>query len=148
MDVVKQVDPAIEQIIAGLFTEFCRRVDQGQGDRVAELFTPDGTIAAPHFALSGRDEIHAWYAKRAAPGARVTLHLWSNLRVTPLDDGYAAEANTLVLAGEPPAPSPGARIAAGRSTDRVVLVDGRPLFAARSLEIRFEGIVSVPENAA
>jgi hypothetical protein len=141
---VPETDPAAERAIAALITEFCRRVDAGEGDRVAELFIPDGSISAPHFAANGQTEIHEFYSKRAVPGARLTMHLCTNLAVSPVESGYAARAYSMVISGAPPAPFQGARITAGMSTDRIVFVDGEARFAERRLDIWFEGVLAAP----
>lgn len=142
------VDLEAAHAITALITEFCWRVDNGAGDRVAELFTANATLDAPHFSLAGRDEIHAWFVERATGGKRLSRHFFSNLRVTDEGEGrYKVEANAMTLVGAPPAPSHGARIAAGSSTDRLLHADGKWLFTSRRLDIVFEGSIAAPVPA-
>jgi ketosteroid isomerase-like protein len=142
-----QDENAAAQAIAALIAEFCRRVDSGEGARVAELFTTDAAVNTPHFNLAGRDAIHAWFAERAQPGKRLSRHFWTNLQVTNEGDGrYVAHAYAMTLASTPPAPGQGATIAVGTSTDWIVFEDDRPLFSRRTLDIAFEGRIVAPET--
>lgn len=135
-----RADPGLNADIGALITDFCWRVDGGEGDRVAELFTEDATLSTPHFTLTGRQEIHAWFTERADPTKRLSRHFWTNLRVTADDDGrYTAQAYAMTVVGTPPAPAAGANVAMGVSTDVVVIEDGRPLFASRRLDLTFQG---------
>jgi hypothetical protein len=134
-----------ERAIARLITEFCCRVDSGAGDQVSALFLPDATVVTPHFKLAGREAIHRWFSERATGGKRVSRHFWTNLRVTELVAGrYVAVANSMTLVGGPPAPCAGARIAAGQSTDEILIRDGLALFASRTLDVQFEGAIASP----
>jgi hypothetical protein len=126
--------------ISTLLSEFCCRVDTLRGDEVAELFTDDGIVKTPHFELSGRAQIHEWFSSRASAGTRLSRHFWTNLRVTELEsDIFRVEANAMTVVGVQPAPHPGASLAVGNSIDTIVFQDGHWLFAARTLEIAFEG---------
>ena len=135
--------------IADLLTEFCWRVDNGAGDTVAELFAEDATVDTPHFNLSGKSAVHDWFSARAKAGNRLSRHFWSNMRITSIGaDRYRVQCNAMTLVGAPPAPSNGARVAAGSSEDEVLFVDGRALFASRKLDVIFEGAISAQEPAA
>ena len=136
---------AIEEstsIIADLINEFCWRVDNGRGDEVAALFTKDGTVDTPHFNLAGLDEIHSWFSARATGATRISRHFVTNLRIRKEEDeSYVAEAYSMTLVGVPPVPCQGSRLAAGTSTDRIVIEGGKALFASRRLDLAFEGQV-------
>lgn len=130
----------IDGLVSALITEFCWRVDGGEGDRVAELFTDDAVLSTPHFQLSGRKEIDDWFKVRADPSSRLSRHFWTNLRITSQPDGrYDVQAYAMTVVGSPPAPVAGASVAIGVSHDVVVLVGGRPLFASRRLDVTFQG---------
>ena len=138
--VTPTIDPAMHAAIGVLITEFCWRVDGGEGDRVAELFTDDATLATPRFTLAGRAQIHDWFRVRADPSKRLSRHFWTNLRITASgDDLYTVHAYAMTVVGTPPAPAAGADVAIGVSTDVVSIRDGQPLFVSRSLDLSFEG---------
>jgi uncharacterized protein (TIGR02246 family) len=73
--------------IADLITEFGRRVDHGEAESVAELFVEDGALVTPMFHLKGRQQIAEHFARRNASGDIVSRHQWSNLKLTPTEDG-------------------------------------------------------------
>jgi len=133
-------DSAIRQSIEDLINEFCWRVDNKQGERVAELFTADATVDTPHFNLSGNQQIHTLFSERANDPARVSRHYWSNLRITPAEGGgHIAQVYVLNLLGSTATPSDSPRFAAGACTDRIVFENGKALFSNRKLEFVFEG---------
>lgn len=133
-------DATLATSIANLITEFCWRVDGGEGHRVAELFTDDATLATPAFTLSGRQEIHDWFSVRADPTKRLSRHFWTNLRIVATgDDRYTVQAYAMTVVGVPPAPAAGADVVLGVSTDIVLVRDGQPLFVSRALDISFQG---------
>lgn len=68
--------------IEALNAEFAYRIDHGQGDTVAELFTADGCYGRSTGERSaGRDAIRRAYGLRAAQGPRTARHLFTNLRL-------------------------------------------------------------------
>ncbi|ABQ68655.1 hypothetical protein Swit_2296 [Rhizorhabdus wittichii RW1] len=134
-------------VAADLLHEFCWRADMGMGDRIAELFTDDATVDAPHFQLAGRAEIHDWFSARAKPGERKVRHILSNLRFDERADGTMgvtayAMVTMLLPTGE------AAKVAVGTSTDELRFDGQRALFAARRLDIAFEGRFAVEGGAA
>jgi hypothetical protein len=142
------VDASLAASIAALITEFCWRVDSGDGGRVAELFTEDATLATPAFTLDGRQAIDDWFKVRADPTKRLSRHFWTNLRIAPGEEGsYTAQAYALTAVGLPPAPASGADVAIGISTDTIVVEDGRCLFSSRRLDVTYEGRIA-GRNAA
>ena len=139
-DTIQAPDASVTATIAALITEFCWRVDSGDGGRVAELFTDDAVVVAPHFTLEGRQAIDDWFKVRADPSKRLSRHFWTNLRISLGDDGrYTAQAYAMTVVGTPPAPAAGADVAMGISTDMVVIENGRALFASRRLDLTYEG---------
>ena len=141
-------DPDVRARVGELISEFCWRVDGGEGTRVAELFTADATLETPLFKIEGREAIHAWFSERADTSKRLSRHFWTNLRVG--DDeagGFVAHAYAMTVVGVSPAPAAGANIALGVSEDRIVIEGGRMLFAGRRLDLSFEGRI-VAKDAA
>ena len=142
------IEPTVYTAIGALLTEFCWRVDQGEGRRVADLFTQNGSVTSPHFHRAGREEIGALYQSRADTGDRLTRHFWSNLRVTPNGEGrFGATSYAMTAVGAPPAPVTGGDLVLAISTDVITFEDGRPLFASRSLAVTFEGRITSRESA-
>ena len=122
--------------ISALLTEFCWRVDQGMGARMAELFTPDGRIDTPNFQVQGHEQIDAWFTGRA--GSKRSRHCWTNLRITPKgDDRYLVSTNLITAAASLPSLDD-AKIAITTSNDEIVIEDDTAFFASRTLEILFE----------
>jgi uncharacterized protein (TIGR02246 family) len=58
---------------------FARYVDRNEADRVAELFTPEGTFTRKGESLKGREQIRAAIARRTS--AVLTRHLCSTTHV-------------------------------------------------------------------
>tara|TARA_R110002049_G_scaffold54526_6_gene151729 strand:+ start:7157 stop:7588 length:432 start_codon:yes stop_codon:yes gene_type:complete len=80
------VDAKTRLMLEDLMTEFAWRVDNGQADRVHELFTEKGRIKAPGLELDGREEIARVFGERAQSSGRVSRHLWSNPRFELIDE--------------------------------------------------------------
>ena len=130
--------------VAALLTEFCWRADNGLGNQIAELFTDAATIDTPDFNLAGKAEIDAWFTGRA--GTKLSRHCWTNLRITPLGvDRYRAETNMMTTVGAVPAPQRRGKIVVANSVDEIVFQNGIALFAARKLQVAFEGSIVAGE---
>jgi hypothetical protein len=67
---------AIEQ----LTIEYAYRLDHGRAGELAALFTPDAALETLEVRAVGREEIAAYYARRAAD-PRTTRHVSTNLRL-------------------------------------------------------------------
>lgn len=75
---------AIRAQIEALSTEYYYRIDHGDAESVAELFTPDGVFqpgGSP--PLVGREAVRAYYARRSK--TFITRHVSTNLRLTYVD---------------------------------------------------------------
>jgi len=71
---------AIRSQIEALTTEYYYRVDHGESERVAELFTPDCVFQPGGTErMIGREAVRAYYANR--PKTWVTRHVSTNLRL-------------------------------------------------------------------
>lgn len=93
--------------IEDLITEFGRRVDHGEAQSVAELFVEDGALVTPMFRLKGRQQIAEHFARRNVSGDVVSRHQWSNLKLTPMEDGRVlAEMIVQTHLGKQTAPGP------------------------------------------
>jgi len=144
------VDAQLYAEACHLLAEFGWRVDNGEGDTVADLFVEDALVETPHFRLEGRQAIHDWFSVRAPKnGARLSRHHSLNLRVRPLDgDRLEILANALTVVGEAPAPAHGGAVAIGTSHDVVRRTADGLRFESRILTLAFEGRISPPEAKA
>lgn len=61
-------------------TEFAWRVDNGQANRVHDLFIESGSISAPGLNLDSREAIATVFGERAQDENRVSRHSWMNPR--------------------------------------------------------------------
>lgn len=138
-------DPLLRVEIDALIAEFAWRIDRGDPASVADLFTEDGWYGRETGERSvGRDAIRAAYAARrdreAAVGVRTARHLFTNLRLTRLDDDHAAGSSILLLfAADGPPPHPATPLLVQDYDDRYRRVDGRWLFASRAVTKIFVG---------
>jgi uncharacterized protein (TIGR02246 family) len=134
------IDLETHRAIEALVIEFAYRVDQGQADRVHELFTPEATLSTPAFSLKGRDEIEARFKARAGDTSRKSRHYCTNLRLTRDGDAIIAVSNALtVIVSDGGAPF----VMSGTSRDECVRQDGAWAFRRRDLTTIFEGHLSV-----
>jgi uncharacterized protein (TIGR02246 family) len=73
--------------IDALATEYYYRIDHGDAEGVAELFTPDAIFHPGGVApIVGRDAIRTYYARR--PRSWLTRHVTTNLRLAFIDDDH------------------------------------------------------------
>lgn len=135
------MDLAKRAAAADLLHAFSWRVDNGAGDRVAELFTEQATVVTPRFQLAGRAEIHAWFSERARVAGRTARHINTNLCFEEAGDRLRVNGYSLVTMQ--PAPGEDAQVAIGSTTDEIVFEDGKPLFAARRLDVVLQGRLEI-----
>lgn len=69
----------IQLALQELNNRFCYHVDRGQVDPLVELFTAHADYTHGTRRLSGRDDIRAFFERRAAMASRVTRHLQTGL---------------------------------------------------------------------
>ncbi|MBA2935746.1 nuclear transport factor 2 family protein [Sphingomonas sp. CGMCC 1.13654] len=138
-DHVRIVD---HQEIAALVAEFAWRIDLGETDRVAELFTPEGWYGREDGARSiGREAIRDAYLRRGegSPG-RICRHLFSNLRIRFETEDTAAGLSTLTLfAGDGTVPLRAEVALVQDYVDCYERVGDRWLFASRETRRLFVG---------
>lgn len=70
-----------ERACERLIVEYARLVDYGNAAAIADLFTEDGTWEGTDLVLTGRDEIRAWFERRAGVSRRVSRHVCTNVGV-------------------------------------------------------------------
>jgi uncharacterized protein (TIGR02246 family) len=74
-----------ERACERLVVEYARRLDFGQADRVAELFTDDAVWEMPgRIRFEGRDELAAGIPSRLSGTARTTRHVCTNIAIDVL----------------------------------------------------------------
>ena len=128
--------------IEALVTEFAYRIDHGPSDCVAELFAPQGWYGREGGSRSaGRDAIRSAYARRREGSpARLSRHLFTNLRVAFGGEDDAEGVSTLLLiAGDGTAPLPAELTLVQDYVDRYVRIDGSWLFLSRETRRLFVG---------
>lgn len=132
--------PEDRHAIETLISEVVGRRDRGEGHTMAELFTEDAVIVTPHSNMKGRAEIDANFSDPAKAAAATTRHFWSNLTLTPLDDGSVqVEAYALTVVALASEAGQGPRMMAGFTRDIVVHQDGVWLMASRTTGYEFTG---------
>ena len=137
--------PLLRLEIEALIAEFAWRIDRGDPATVADLFTPDGWYGRESGARSvGRGAIRAAYAARAErqaeAGVRTARHLFTNLRLERIDEDSAAGSCILLLfAADGPPPHPAVPLLVQDYDDTYRRIDGRWLFASRSVAKVFVG---------
>jgi hypothetical protein len=98
----------VRQSIEALNAEFAWRIDHGDGVGVAELFMPEGIYDISNRVFRGRVEIDGFYTSRKARGRRAARHIFTNLRLVPVNADRVTGSVILTLYaydGEPPYPA-------------------------------------------
>jgi uncharacterized protein (TIGR02246 family) len=124
-----------------LTAEFAYRLDRSAGTGVDELFTPDGRYSIDGETLAGREAIAQGFRARAARGPRTSRHLSTNVRVDEARPGRVTVTSVMLLwaaDGTPPIAG-AAPLAVADVVDVLEEVDGRWLFAHRTLTTIFRG---------
>ncbi|WP_309085745.1 nuclear transport factor 2 family protein [Chelativorans sp.] len=95
--------------IEALNAEFAYLIDHDLSEGVADLFTVDGVYGRSTGGRSvGREAIRESYKRRKSGGPRTARHVFTNLRLTPVDDGRVKGTCILTLYardGLPPHPA-------------------------------------------
>jgi uncharacterized protein (TIGR02246 family) len=81
------MDEQMVRSIERLMTLFGRYADCGDGERLASLFLPDGTLSLGTTVSSGRSAIATFAKERSSTPGRKTRHVWSNLELRTGDHG-------------------------------------------------------------
>ena len=99
---------AVRSEIEALSAEFAYLIDHDLSERVAGLFTPEGSYGVQGGKRSmGRTEIRAAYAARAARGLRTARHVFTNLRlIFQRPDLVRATSILTLFADDGPPPRP------------------------------------------
>jgi 3-phenylpropionate/cinnamic acid dioxygenase small subunit len=126
-----------EWAINRLLVRYCRYLDDGRYDDLAELFTPDGVLDAMGVRAEGRSAVREFFPTEApAVGRPSSCHLLSNVMVDIDGDSARAESNwTLIQRDET---GQMGIVLAGRYSDELQQIDGewylshrRPVALAR-----------------
>ncbi|MCY4190037.1 MAG: nuclear transport factor 2 family protein [Rhodospirillaceae bacterium] len=131
-------DSLLRLEIDALISEFAWRIDQGDPETAADLFTEDGWYGRETGERSiGRSEIRAAYARRkgreGTAGIRTSRHLFTNLRLHEVSDAAARGSCILLLfAADGPPPHPARPLLVQDYEDAYRRVDGQWFFASRS----------------
>ena len=134
----------LESAIRRLQSDYWARVDFIDPAGPEDLFTQDSTFELGSLVLRGRDELGAFFRKRAetsAASGRTTRHLAANLRITPRGEGrLAASTTVMVMTGYGRWPIVSGLPSIGDFNDVCVLeADGRWRFERRSATSVFAG---------
>ncbi|MGA0600974.1 nuclear transport factor 2 family protein [Caulobacter sp. KR2-114] len=87
----------IERACARLVARYCHLVDHGEAERVADLFTEDGTWSSPEQMMDGREAIARGFRRRQDNRGRISRHVCENLLVEVQDAERAAGVVYLTL---------------------------------------------------
>jgi hypothetical protein len=134
--------------LSRLVTEHAWRADNGQADRIHELYVEDGELILPPTTLRGRQAIYEWGRQLVeAPSWRCIRHVCGNMRFVA--DGANAAAGTTVLtvfmvAGSGPATTLPWMV--GEDHDRFVRTEhGWKLVSRRWVELFTRGdVINLP----
>ncbi|NKB39104.1 MAG: nuclear transport factor 2 family protein [Gammaproteobacteria bacterium] len=133
--------------ILRLMNEYCYRVDQGDLDGFADLFSHAkfAIMGDPDGAMNGRDEVRA-YLNRVIlyDGKPLTKHVSTNVQIDIADNQQQASAQsyTTVLQAVPP-DFPMQPIFAGHYHDQFEKVDNEWRFKERQISADLIGDLSV-----
>jgi hypothetical protein len=86
----------VERACERLIIEYARRVDLGEADRIADLFTEDGRWEGTDLVLDGREAIHEWFENRGRLTRRVSRHVCTNIAVEALSTSEATSLSYMI----------------------------------------------------
>ena len=121
---------AIREVLA----EYCFRLDGGDYDGMAALFTEDGTWDTAFGPATGRAAIAALARDlrvRAGPNRPRAIHLVTNIAITLRGDAAEVRSNWTVVQNSPEGPKIGS---GGGYADQMVKEDGKWLFRTRKID--------------
>ena len=133
--------------ISDLVLTYAERIDLGDFDGVADLFThAEVTAEGNDGAFRGRDAVLEMYTsstRRYPNGTPLTKHVTTNLIVeVDLDAGTATGRSYFCVFQAVPGSLPLQPVIAGRYRDRFELADGKWRFAARHMLVDLVGDLS------
>ena len=127
-------EPGAREAIRETLARYAHLVDRGRLDETAALFTEDAVLeAGDEPAARGREAIRALFAgagTRLAAGCRTRIRHHVSSVTIAFDDAWTAAAESYFLAVTDRGPDHW-----GRYRDRLVLRDGRWLFAHRRVRV-------------
>jgi uncharacterized protein (TIGR02246 family) len=142
-----QIQPDDRTAIETLLNEVVARRDNGEGHRVAELFTEDAMIVTPHSKMEGRSAIHAYFSDAERAASTTTRHLWTNLALAPLDDGSVqVDSYAVTVVSATGAPEKGVMLMVGNTHDIAVHENGMWRLASRHVTHALRGRLAAVEG--
>ncbi|MCB1745957.1 MAG: nuclear transport factor 2 family protein [Gammaproteobacteria bacterium] len=128
---------AIEQLLWA----YCHRVDRGSAAEVAALFAADGVLIPKYdgdYECRGRAEVERWYAYYHEHFRASVQHLKHMVSAPLIElDGARASGCCYLLATLVDADGTSGSYATGTYHDSYCKVDGRWLFASRTIEVEW-----------
>lgn len=135
----KPVSAAIRAAIEHLIYEHAWLLDNHKSETLAELYVPSGRLHGIRLNCNGADEIAAYGKSKAKAKGVTARHLYSNLRLSELDDGRVLGNVTITLFRSVEDLGNPAPIAVADATDTYVLcADGCWRFEERFLKLVYE----------
>ena len=124
--------------IREMLAEYCFRLDGGDYDGMAALFTADGTWDTAFGKANGRPAI-AQLARdlrvRAGPNRPRAIHLVTNIAIALAGEEAEVRSNWTVVQNSPESTGGGPRIGSGGGyADQMVKQDGKWLFRYRKID--------------
>ncbi len=133
----------LESAIQRLQADYWARVDYVDRAPAEDLFTADSAFELGSLVLRGRAELAEFFRRRQeanAAAGRITRHLSTNLRLSPVDSQTVAVSTTvLVMTGYGPLPVAATTPSIGDFEDVCVLTNGVWLFHRRKATSVFAG---------
>jgi len=140
---------AVERTIAEracerLINDYCRFVDFGEAERIADLFVEDGWWESEGMRMTGRDGIRRGFAARQKVTRRTSRHVCTNVIIDVVDDDHAVGLCYLINyrhdspTGEAELPAPsGAPKFVGEYHDTFVRTPDGWRFSTRRCDLAF-----------
>jgi hypothetical protein len=119
-----------------ILVEFAYRIDRGDPESVADLFTLEGEyVWEGHGRSAGRDAIRLSYRNRAVQGQRTARHLFTNLRLQNVTSQRVLATSIMLLFAENgAAPQAAIPLLVADIDDEFVLHDGQWLLRVRRMK--------------
>lgn len=116
-----------ELSIRRVLAAYCQLVDDGRFDELVALFTVHGGFSLGHLAITGRDEMRAWFEANQPPELR-GKHLTTNALIDVDGDDAVARSDFVFLSFADRQLRP---VLTGRYRDELRRVDGQWLLHRR-----------------
>ena len=131
--------------IENLVYSYAERIDLGDLEGVAELFTHGRIEAAPGFMVEGPEQVRAMYegsTRLYEDGSPHTKHVTTNVIVEVADDGRTGAARSYFTVFQQTDVLPMQPIIGGRYHDSFHVVEGEWWFDTRKMFVDLKGDLS------